>query len=588
MVEALQSLVDQNYPRLEIVVMDGGSKDESLKVIQSFSKYLTHWQSEPDSGQAAAVNDGLRRMRGDIVGWLNADDQLLPGALWRVAHAWVRQPGRGLYLGNGLRRRENSDSSQPFLRRHLALNRRALALGIDYVLQPATFFSGTAWDESGGLREDLRYGMDWDMVQRVASRHSAVLINEFLAMSREHEETKTRTGGRARVEELAAIARAHSGGALTPGAVHYELESQLSSLGSDGETKARRDAERSFAKVHEALREIAGNADGFPERGDGQDVVDLPFVDPSWPCPNAGVAADLPLISVVMPSFNHAAFLSRAIESVLTQGYPNVETLVFDAGSSDGTREVLRQYEERLTRCVIEKDRGPAHAINKGFAAAQGEVLGWLCADDLLAHGALSEIGRAFADDPALDLVYANALYIDANDQMTLADHGRVKTGLYYGEVQPADRVHRYWEYVHALPQPTVFFRRRLLDACGPLDESYQYIFDFELFARMTRRAKVRKIEMTLGFYRLHAGGKSADWRRFLVELYRFSRPRWPKAFSSAFVDTWVSFIKETTRRRTGRSVRDPRAWPAAALLAASSLARNLNPEAGPFAGFRR
>src|SRR5262249_42869627 len=158
--------------------------------------------------------------------------------------------------------------------------------------------------------------------------------------------------------------------------------------------------------------------------------------------------------------------------------------------------------------------------------------------DDLLASDSLWTVARAFADDPQLDLVYANALYIDEANRLFLADHGTHRTGLYYGSMQPAEQTANYWSYVYAVPQPTVFFRRRLLESCGLLDEKYHCIFDFELFDRFRRRAKVKKLERTQAFYRIHSASKTTDWNKFLVELYRFSRPRWGGLLSPQFVKT--------------------------------------------------
>ena len=104
--EALQSLISQDYPAVDIVVMDGGSSDGSGDIIEAFSGRLFHWQSLSDGGQAAAINEGLTIARGDLVGWLNADDQLAPDALWRVARAFSRHRDHGLFIGNGLRQQD--------------------------------------------------------------------------------------------------------------------------------------------------------------------------------------------------------------------------------------------------------------------------------------------------------------------------------------------------------------------------------------------------------------------------------------------------------------------------------------------------
>src|SRR5262249_4158342 len=179
---------------------------------------------------------------------------------------------------------------------------------------------------------------------------------------------------------------------------------------------------------------------------------------------------------------------------ILGQDYPHLETIVMDGGSTDGSVDVLRSYADRLDYWVSEHDRGPAHAINKGFKRASGDILAWVNSDDLLTPGPVREAVRLFAEDADLDLVYGNALYIDENNDLVIADHGRYRTGLYYGDMKPTELIPRYWNYVHAVPQPTVFFRRRLLEECGALDESYHFIFDFELFFRFGQKACVRKL----------------------------------------------------------------------------------------------
>jgi glycosyltransferase involved in cell wall biosynthesis len=586
--EALDSIFEQEYPRLEVAVMDGGSTDGSVQIIESYAPRLKHWQTGPDEGQAAAINEGVRHCTGHLVAWLNSDDVHWGNALWHVGRAYAAHPGAGLYIGNGLRHDQQAGRYVPFCKRHVALDRRALVRGLDYVLQPSTFVSRRAWEDCGGLRTGLRYCMDWDLFIRVAARYPAVTINEFLSASREHDATKTRRGGLARVDEIVEMLRAHSGEALTPGGLFYLIEAVLGAIGDEPAWRAV------WQHLHHAIQEIRavfraehGNGDGFPERGDPQDKVYLPLAAgaPSGPAPPR--AADLPSISIVTPSYGHARFLGQTLDSILDQGYPRLETLVFDGGSRDGSVALLQAYGDRLSYWVSEPDRGPAHAINKGLSRAGGDIVSWLNSDDMLARDALWEIGRAFADDPDLDMVVGNALYVDEETRLHLADHGSYRTALYYGEVQPYERIPAYWEYVHSVPQPTVFFRRRLLERFGLLDESYHFIFDFELFWRFARDVKIRKIERTLAFYRIHGGGKTSDWNRFLVELYHFSRPLWPPLGSPAFTQTLRSFLKGYMGRRFPEWQHDWRFWTIGALVGACAVTRIGNPEALSFRGLR-
>ncbi|MFL5540104.1 MAG: glycosyltransferase, partial [Longimicrobiaceae bacterium] len=332
--------------------------------------------------------------------------------------------------------------------------------------------------------------------------------------------------------------------------------------------------------VQEHFRARWGNSDGFPERGDAQDHVYLPLVDEHAAVPPAGDTTGWPSLSIVTPSFNQGRFLRRTLDSLLGQEYPRLEAIVMDGGSKDDSVDVLRSLQSRLAHWESVPDRGPAHALNKGFARATGEVLGWVNSDDMLSAGALAVVGRAFAADPELDLVYGNALYVDEHDRLFAADHGRYRTGLYYGEMQPWQRVPAFWEYVHAVPQPTVFFRRRLLDACGGPDESYSFIFDFELFFRFARQARrVLKLERTQAFYRIHSAAKTADWDRFLEELYRFSRPYWPPRRSPDFQVTLRGYLNAYALRRFGGSPRGPREMAHTAIATAMAVSGRGNPE---------
>jgi glycosyltransferase involved in cell wall biosynthesis len=322
-----------------------------------------------------------------------------------------------------------------------------------------------------------------------------------------------------------------------------------------------------------------GNLDGFPEIGDPQDCTFLPLAGTAAPRPRFKTG-ELPSISVVTPSLNQAAYLGQTLDSILSEHYPRLETVVMDGGSTDGSVDVLRRYGDRLTCWQSEPDRGPAHAINKGLARASGEVLAWLNSDDLFAPGAIWAAARLFAADPDLEMVYGNALYIDPQNNLCLADHGCQRTGLYYGQVEPLRLIPRYWKFVQAVPQPTVFFRRRLLERCGPLDERYQFIFDFELLHRFVREGKVRKLERTQAYYRLHPGSKTADWNQFVVELYRFSRPLWPRWFSPQFMGVLRNYVTSYLDRRYPGHPHTLRWWGVAGLVGLSAALGIGNPEA--------
>lgn len=547
--QALSSITGQRYPNLQLLVMDGGSADDSLEIIRAHEAAIDYWQSRPDGGQAAAINAGMERADGEIVAWLNSDDFLEPDALWFVARAAIAHPRCGLYIGNGFRFDEQTGTRTPFTSRSLGFRREALKHGIDFVLQPSTFVSRTAWRAVGGLDPDLMFGLDWDLFIRVAGRFPVTLINEFLSSSREYASTKTASGGLTRAVELCEIARRHTGHRLTVGSLLYLLETLYGSPMEDRAEPVRAGIAAAEGLGFRALRSIAGAGDGFPVEVDQGDFVFLPLAPATGPPRPARDRQGLPSISIVTPSYNQAAFLPRTLASVAAQDYPALEHIVVDGGSTDDSVSILREWSDRLAHWESGKDNGPAHAVNKGFARATGEILSWLSSDDMLADGALDIVGRAFRDHPDLDLVFANAIYVDRGDRPVIMDHGDYRTALYLGRMEPTGRIPAYWSYVHGVPQPTVFFRRRALERAGPLDESYRFIFDFELLFRFSRFAEVLKLERTLAFYRIHPDGKTSDWSSFLVELYRFSRPWWPPWRDPQFPRTRRDFVATFMRR---------------------------------------
>lgn len=205
----------------------------------------------------------------------------------------------------------------------------------------------------------------------------------------------------------------------------------------------------------------------------------------------------LPLLSIVTPSFNQAAFIEDSLRSVLEQDYPHKEYLVIDGDSKDGSIDIIRQYSNRLTYWVSEQDRGQSHAINKGFALARGEVLGWLNSDDTYLPGALTTVARCLTERPDVDLVYGDYVYTDPQGRPLL--RRRLFDSMSYETLL-------YHDY---LGQPAVFFRRSLLDKVGPLDEELYYHMDWELFLRMWKVCRPLHIPVPLATSRLLSAAKS-------------------------------------------------------------------------------
>jgi glycosyltransferase involved in cell wall biosynthesis len=550
--DTLESIFSQEYPSLEVIVIDGGSTDESVDIIREYESHLKFWRSHRDEGQTAAINEGMTHCTGEIVAWLNSDDFYWQDALWTVGRAYLDHPHYGLYIGNGLRFNHHEKTYTPFAPLHVTLNRAALTQGLDYILQPSTFFLRHAWQAVGGLQKHLNYTMDWDVIIRISNRFPAVTINEFLGVSREYEETKTSTGMFKRAFEIIQLTQKHGNTEITAGAEFYLFETLLNAQTGDLEMPDVKSAAwDGMLRIFGHFKKHYGGLNGFPEVGDPQDVSYIPRARCDLPTRARNFKyTELPSISIVIPSFNQAAFIGRTLESIVSQNYPRVEVWVMDGGSTDNTMEVVQQYAASNIRWISERDRGPAHAINKGFRRANGELLMWLASDDMLAVDALWEVARIFMETPETELVYANALYVDEQDKLFLADHGTHKTGLYYGKMQPRDQIPAYWQYVHSVPQPTVFFRRHLYFNYGGIDENYKFIFDFELFFRLSQ-TKIKKLERTTALYRIHTQSKTGgDWSNFLIELYRFSRPKWSARGTPGFKSTFKSYVDSYVKQR--------------------------------------
>ena len=599
--EALDSIFRQNYPHLEVVVMDGGSTDGSVAVIKSYTDRLAYWQSRPDGGQSAAINAGVEHCSGDLVAWLNSDDFYWGDALWTVARAYQQHPGRGLYIGNGFRYDQGNNRYIPFISRHVAFNREALRHGPDYIIQPSTFFLRAAWRKVGGLDTQLQFCMDWDIFLRIAREHAAVVINEFLGVSREYESTKTRSGGLKRANEILRMVQSHTGQELTPGSLLYMIATLHELTGGSLLGELRAQLGRALGALSQHFSLSFGGGYWTPESSDRGDRVYIPLpqelgardegrgareedLSASSLAPRPSSLA--PKISLIVPCLSHNVYLEDTLQSFFTQQYGALEVLVVGSPYGSKPPEAIEKYGERLTYWRGQAGRGPAGAVNEGLARAGGEVLGWVTPGDLLTAGSLRAVGRAFADDPELDLVYANAAYVDGHGQAALADHGEFRSGFCYGSYGPPHPKDREYPHAYAVPQPTIFFRRRLLERLGPLDESYRAAPDYDLFLRYARAGKVKKIERTQALCRLLEVEDAGRWNDQLVELYRLNRAGWPAPWSRGYFRRLRGFLRGYTERKLWGIGRLSR-WLWMGLAGLAAVTRLANPERWRAAEFR-
>jgi glycosyltransferase involved in cell wall biosynthesis len=217
-----------------------------------------------------------------------------------------------------------------------------------------------------------------------------------------------------------------------------------------------------------------------------------------------------PLVSIITPSFNQDAFLEATIQSVLTQNYAQLEYWIIDGGSQDSSLDIIHKYADQLTGWISEPDEGQADAINKGFHLAQGDIIAWLNSDDLYRPHAIQRAVTALKAQPEVGLVYSDVDSIDAQ--------GALFNCMHYDQWQLLDLM-----TFKILGQPSVFFRRSVLEATGLLDPSYNYLLDHHLWLRMALHAQLGYVPgQVWAAARMHPGAKNmAQAEGFGQEAYR-------------------------------------------------------------------
>ena len=206
--QALKSLMDQDVP-IEIFVMDGGSTDGSVDILQRYARHLADWRSRKDDGQSSAINEGVARGSAPFVTWLNSDDLLLPGGLRSLVDALEAAPSAPAAYGCAWNHDEITGRRTPVWVEPFELRRLAKRC---IVSQPASLIRRSAWERVGGLDVSLRMAMDYDLWWRLYHDSGALAhVNSFVAVNRNHPDTKTNTYRRQHYREAIAVVRRHAG-----------------------------------------------------------------------------------------------------------------------------------------------------------------------------------------------------------------------------------------------------------------------------------------------------------------------------------------------------------------------------------------
>jgi len=250
----------------------------------------------------------------------------------------------------------------------------------------------------------------------------------------------------------------------------------------------------------------------------------------------SGPDEKLPLVSIVTPSFNQGQYIEETIRSVLLQRYPNLEYIVVDGGSKDNSVEIIQKYEKWLAHFVSESDQGQANAINKGWQGSTGQILAWINSDDIYLPGTLKKVSTLFYEHPQVDFIFSHCLVINEKGRIINMIQGK----------DPEKFEILSWR--NFIPQPTVFFRKKVLQSTGYLNEKLNLSMDFDYWRRISKSHKMKLINDIFACFRLHNESKtSLQLKQFRKEskrsFFTHGGTIWSPYYFETFFQPWLMSI---------------------------------------------
>ncbi len=554
----IRSVLEQNYPNFEHIVYDNCSTDQTLEVLRRYPH--VNWVSEPDGGQSDALNKGLRKARGEIIAWLNADDYYLPGAFDLVARE-LRRPGGVSVLAGGVQLVGADGRVQQTFRPHFE--------GLDHMVefwkhpyglcQPGVFFRREVLERVGHLRTDLHYAMDYDFWLRLAKHYPIRIVDAVLAGYVVHPASKTGSAvhGRGFAEELERVSRRYWGPwwtrrrcqraracrKLRANMLAHALVARHRQGTFDWSAARQLLLRRPLALLRRplagvvaehALRWIGirrwrgpGNV-GTGERLDGEHLAAFPR------CHGQGTGR----VTVVIPTYNRAHLLGRAIRSVLSQtARDRCDIVVVDDGSTDQTQAVVAEFGDEVIY-LRQRNAGAAAARNAGIRARPNEFIAFLDSDDEWLPEKVErqlEVMRRYAN---ISIVSGVATFARPDGTVSAPDRPNIPLD------EPFDIAPYLFERSF-LATPSVMVRSACLTRTGLFHTGLTRCEDYHLWTRLACRGRGLFLSTPLARYDRSRAGLTADnarlkrdelWARYLLRaelrLRPDCRPHWQRGLA--------------------------------------------------------
>ena len=504
--EAIESALAQTWPADEIVVVDDGSTDDSLEVAHRFDHELAiRIIAQANQGAISTFNNGIQASTGAFFVKLDADDRLHPRYLASTLPPLVAKPDAGFaYTGyRWFGARDVEFPAEPFKLNALALRPSIVS---------SALIRRAAFDAVGGYSQAMSSAYeDWDLFLSLAERGWAgTPVPELLFDYRIHPNGRNAITFRQWRRLMALLYRRHPCMRSAPLPLFLtraiidrgwrRLADALSASSKGGSsTSVQRDVE------------AAG--------GDQSEVASAPIAYQV----STDHDADCPLVSIITPSFNQAKYIGRTLESIRTQDYPNIEHVVIDGGSTDGTIEILKR--QTFAVWISEPDRGQSHALNKGIARAKGDIIGWLNSDDMYTPGAVSRAVGTLQSEPQAPFVYGAWDIVDDTDR--ILEHRPARRSEVAKLINPSAGILPSQK----IGQPTMFMRADAVRIAGGIDDRLHMCMDYDLMVRLSRLGAPALVSDTQALFRVTGESKTsfmppAMWAESFAVIARYGDAR--------------------------------------------------------------